>query len=126
MPALTVKDLGTKGPTSTPFDAVLLCLDRHLGYIVAHPTTKEGLTGQEAAELLCRNWFTVFGLMRELLSDKGSAFVSCWFKAFCHLQGVHKAESVAYLSRSNGRAENAGRQLFDRLVKLHRENKVKW
>ena len=33
---------------------------------------------------------------------------------------------MAYLSRSNGRAENAGRQLFDKLVELHRESKVNW
>ena len=88
MPALTVKELGNKGSTSTPFDAVLMCVDEHSGYIVAAPTTKEGLTGQRAAELLYRNWFTVFGPPRELISDKGSAFMSSWFKTFCHLQGV--------------------------------------
>ena len=33
---------------------------------------------------------------------------------------------MAYLSRSNGRAENAGRQLFDELAKPHQENKVNW
>ena len=44
--ALTVKEAGAKGSTSTPFDAVLMCVDRHSGYIVAASTTKEGLTGQ--------------------------------------------------------------------------------
>ena len=126
MPALTVKELGAKGSTSTPFDAILMCVDRHSGDIVAAPTTKEGLTAQRAAELLYRNWFTVFGPPGELISDKGNAFVSSWFKTFCHQQGVQKAESVAYLSRSNGRAENAGWQLFDKRAKLHRENKVNW
>ena len=46
MPALTVKGLGTKASTSTSFDAVLMCVDRHSGYIMAAPTTNEGLTGQ--------------------------------------------------------------------------------
>ena len=55
----------------------------------------------------------------QLIFDKGSAFVSSWFRTFCHVQGVYKAESVTYLSRSNGRAETAGRQLFDKLAKLH-------
>ena len=45
MPALTVKQLGTKGSTLTLCDAVLMCANGHLGYIVAAPTTK-GLTGQ--------------------------------------------------------------------------------
>ena len=98
---LTVKELSTKGSTSTPFDAILMCVDRHSGYIVAAPITKEGLTSQRAAKLLYRNWFTVFGPQRGLISDKGSAFVSSWFKTLCHLQGVHNAESMRYLSRSN-------------------------
>ena len=45
-PALTVKELSTKGSTSTPLDAVLMYMDQHLGYIVAVPTSKEGVTGQ--------------------------------------------------------------------------------
>ena len=113
MPGLTVRELGTIGSTSTPCNAVLMCVDRHSGYIVAAPTTKEGFTGQRAGKLLYRNWFTVFEPPHDLVSDKGRALVSSWFKSFCHPQGVHKAESVAYLSRSNGGADNAGRQLFD-------------
>ena len=54
MPALIVKELGSTGSTCTPLDAVLMCVDRHAGYIVAAPTTKEGLTGQRAAQLLYR------------------------------------------------------------------------
>ena len=126
MPALTMKELGTKRSTSTPFDAVLMCVDRHWGYTSAAPTTNEGLTGQRAADLLYHNWFTVFGPPRELITDNSCAFVSFCFKTFCHFEGVHKAESVAYLSRNNGEAENAGRQLFTKLAKLHRENKVHW
>ena len=102
-----------------------MCVDGQSGYIVAAPTTKEGLTGERAAEFFYSNWFTMFGSLCELISDKGSAFVGSWLKTFCHLQGVYKAESVAYLSRSNGRAENAGRQLFDKLAKLHSESKLR-
>ena len=126
MPALTVEELGTKGSTSTPFDTILLFVDRHSGYIVAAATTKEELTGQRAARLNYHNWFTVLGPPHELMSNKGSAFVSSWFNPFCQLQGVQKTESVAYLSSSNGRAENAGQQSFDKLAKLHQESKVNW
>ena len=49
MPALTVKEFGAKGSTVTPLDAILMCADRHSGYIVAALTTKEGVTGQQAA-----------------------------------------------------------------------------
>ena len=36
--------------------------------------------------------------------------------------GIRHAKSVAYLSRSNGRAEVAGRQLFEKLRKIHITN----
>ena len=38
------------------------------------------------------------------------------------LMGIPHAKSVAYLSRSNGRAEVAGRQLFEKLRKIHITN----
>ena len=37
--------------------------------------------------------------------------------------GIQHARSVAYLSRSDGRAEVAGRQLFEKLRKIHLTNK---
>ena len=40
----------------------------------------------------------------------------------CSLIGIRHAKSVAYLSRSNGRAEVAGRQLFEKLRKIHITN----
>ena len=40
----------------------------------------------------------------------------------CSLMGIRHAKSVAYLSRSNGRAEVAGRQLFEKLRKIHITN----
>ena len=36
--------------------------------------------------------------------------------------GIHHAKSFAYLSQSNGRAEVAGRQLFEKLRKIHLAN----
>ena len=39
----------------------------------------------------------------------------------CQFIGVRHARTVAYHSQSNGRAEVAGRQLFEQLKKLHLE-----
>ena len=58
-PALTVKVRRTKGSTSTPLDAFLMCVDRHSGYLVAAATTEEGLIGQRAAQVLYCNQFKV-------------------------------------------------------------------
>ena len=40
----------------------------------------------------------------------------------CSLMGIRHAKNVAYLSRSNSRAEVAGRQLFEKLRKIYITN----
>ena len=104
------------------FDCVVLCVDRHSGYVVAVPARKEGLLAKEVAVMMIRHWLTVFDIPRTICSDRGPQFTGGWFKAMCSLMGIRHAKSVAYLSRSNGRAEVAGRQLFVKLRKIHITN----
>ena len=104
------------------FDCVVLCVDRHSGYIVAVPARKKGLLAKEVAVMMVRHWLTVFGIPLSICSDRGPQFMGGWFKTMCSLMGIRHAKSVAYLSRSNGRAEVAGRQVFEKLRKIHLEH----
>ena len=104
------------------FDCVVLCVDRHSGYVVAVPARKRRLLAKEVAVMMIRHWLTVFDIPRTICSDRGPQFTGGWFKAMCSLMGIRHAKSVAYLSRSNGRAEVAGRQLFEKLRKIHITN----
>ena len=104
------------------FDCVVLCVDRHSGYVVAVPARKKGLLAKEVAVVMMLHWLTVFGIPRTICSDRGPQFTGGWFKAMCPLMGIRHAKSVAYLSWSNGRAEVAGRQLFEKLHKIHLAN----
>ena len=103
-------------------DCVVLCVDRHSGYVVAVPARKKGLLAKEVAVMMIRHWLTVFDIPRTICSDRGPQFTGGWFKAMCSLMGIRHAKSVAYLSRSNGRAEVAERQLFEKLRKIHITN----
>ena len=58
--------------------------------------------------MMIRHWLTVFDIPRTICSDRVPHFTGGWFKAMCSLMGIRHAQSVAYLSRSNGRAEVAG------------------
>ena len=104
------------------FDCVVLCVDRHSGYVVATPAGKRGLLAREVAVTMIRHWLIVFGIPRTICSDRGPQCTGGWFQAMCSLMGIRHAKSVAYLSRSNGRAEGAGRQLFEKLRKIHLAN----
>ena len=104
------------------FDCVVLCVDRHSGYVVAVPARKKALLAKEVAVMMIRHWLTVFDIPRTICSDPGPQFTGGWFQAMCSFMGICHAKTVAYLSRSNGRAEVAGRQLFEKLRKIHITN----
>ena len=104
-------------------DCVVLCVYRHSGYGLAVYARKRRLIAKEVAVMMIRHWLTVFGIPRTICSDCGPQFTGGWFKAMCSLMGIRHAKSVAYLSRSNGRADVAGRQLFEKPCKIYLTNK---
>ena len=104
------------------FDCVVLSVDRHSGYVVAFPARKRGLFAKEVAVMMIRHWLTIFDIPCTICSDRGPQFTGGWFKAMCSLMGIRHTKSVAYLSQSSCRAEVAGRQLFEKLRKIHITN----
>ena len=122
MPEVTVE-----GET---YNCVILAVDRHSGYIVAVPGKKSkkkdkkdkhgvGLQAKTVANAMIRHWLTTFDVPAVICSDRGSQFVGTWFKTMCKHMGIRHAKTVAYHSRSNGRAEVAGRQMFEKFCQLH-------
>ena len=122
MPEVTVE-----GET---YDCVIMAVDRHSGYIVAVPGKKSkkkdkkdkhgvGLQAKTVANAMIRHWLPIFDVPAVICSDWGSQFVGTWFKTMCKHMGIWHAKTVAYHSRSNGRAELAGRQMFERFCQLH-------
>ena len=122
MPEVTVE-----GET---YDCVILAVDRHSGYIVAVPGKKfkkkdkkdkhgVGLQAKTVANAMIRHWLMIFDVPAVMCSDRGSQFVGTWFKTMCKHMGIRHAKTVAYHNRSNGRAEVAGRQMFEKFRQLH-------
>ena len=105
------------------FDCVVLYVDRQSGYMVAVPARKKGFLAKEVAAMMICHWLIVLGIPRTICSDRGPQFTGGRFKAMCSLMGIRQVKSVAYLNRFNGQAEVAGRQLFEKLRKIHFTNK---
>ena len=112
------------------YDCVILAVNRHSGYIVAVPGKKSkkkdkkdkhgvGLQAKTVANAMIRHWPTIFDVPAVICSDRGSQFVGTWIKTMCKHMGIRHAKTVAYHSRSNGRAEVAGRQMFEQFRQLH-------
>ena len=112
------------------YDCVILAVDRYSWYIVAVPGKNSkkkdkkdkqgvGLQAKTVANAMIRHWLTIFDVPAVICSDRGSQFVGMWFKTMCKHMGIRHAKTVAYHSRSNGRAEVAGRQMFEKFRQLH-------
>ena len=112
------------------YNRVILAVDRHSEYIVAVPGKKSkkkdkkdkhgvGLQAKTVANAMIRHWLTIFDVPAVICSNRGSQFVGKWFKTMCKHMGIRHAKTVAYHSRSNGRAEVAGRQMFEKFRQLH-------
>ena len=112
------------------YDCVILAVDRHSTYIVAVPGKKSkkkdkkdkhgvGLQAKTLPNTMIRHWLTICDVPAVICSDRGSQFVGTWFKTMCKHMGIRQAKTVAYHSRSNGRAEVAGRQMFEKFRQLH-------
>ena len=108
------------------FDAFLLWVDRHSGWMVARPTQYDGLTGEKAAKLMIENSWGEMGIPFTITSDLGPQFISGWWKTMCSRLGIRQAYSQAYRSQTNGRAEVAGRVIQDILRKMHAETGINW
>ena len=107
------------------FDAILLCVDRHSGWVVALPCAIKGLTGVKAAKMLYAVW-RQFGVPSIVTTDLGSQFISAWWRTMCACMGIRSAYSQAYHHQANGRAERAGRHVIERLRRVHVENGLPW
>ena len=78
-----------------------------------------GLQSKTVTQAMIRHWLTIFNVPAVICSDRRSQFVGSWFKSMCKHMGIRHAKTVAYHSRSNGRAEVDGRQMFEKFRQLH-------
>ena len=90
------------------FDTIILCVDRHSGWIVAVPALTKGLTGGKVVRAMLHSQWQLFGIPSIITSDQGSHFLSSWWQTLCAGLGVRLGQSQAYHHASNGGAEVAG------------------
>ena len=114
------------------YDCIISAVDRHSGCIVAVPGKKSkkknknnkhgvGLQAKAVTQAMMRHWLTIFNVPVVICCDPGSQDVGSSFNSMCKHMGMRHAKTVAYHSRSNGRAEVAGRQILEKFRQLHIE-----
>jgi len=124
--AVDIFSLPTTEWNGQTFDSLLVCVDRHSGWILARPCQKLGLTAEKAAHLLLDGGWETFGVPSVNTSDQGPQFVGQWWKTMCAHLGIRVAYSQAYRAQANGRAEEAGKSIIRALRKIPAQGHANW
>ena len=78
------------------------------------------------ARLLVEHVISRHGVPRELLSDRGPAFLSKLLKEVCQLMGIKKTNTTAYHPQTDGLVERFNRTLIDMLAKTVEKSGRDW
>ena len=106
------------------YDALLLCVDRHSGWIAAIPTQKKGLTAEKVAHIMMDNIWSIFGVPTVVTSEQGLSFVRPWWRTVCAKLGIRTAYRKAHRAQGNGRAEVARKANLQFAAEIARGGKV--
>ena len=71
-------------------------------------------------------FFAIFGLPRQLHSDRGKNFEGKLFHELCKLAGVEKSSTTAFHPQSDGQCERMNRTLLQMLKATCDENPQNW
>ena len=122
--ALDIFSMPTTVLNKKKYDAMVVCVDRHSGWMVAVPCLLKGLTGAKVAQKMLKYQWQIFGIPNVITSDQGSHFFGSWFETLAAGLGVRHVCSHAYHHQANGRAEMAGQQLMERLRKMNAKENI--
>ena len=97
-------------PESLTFNAILVMVDYATKMKILVPTTVE-LSSKGAAELFKIHGFKRFGFPGEVVSDRGTQFVSEFMKELYKLVGIKGLPSTAYHPQTDGQTERVNQEV---------------
>ena len=88
-------------------------------YLIKWPEvfTTSDQTALTIAKLFVEQIVCCHGVRAQLLSDRGTAFLSCLLMEICEFLGVEKLNTIAYHPQTDGLAERFNRTLTDMLAR---------
>lgn len=90
--------------TQTLHDVILVVVDRLSKYAHFIPTTAT-VTPEDLAHVLVDRVFKLYGMPREVLTERGSVFTSALTQALFKSLGTRSVSSTAYHPQTDGQTE---------------------
>jgi hypothetical protein len=100
-------------------DALLVVVDRFIKYALFVPMIKT-LTSSALADLLLARVFSEKGLPKGIISDRGSIFISHFWKEFCYHLAVKRRLSTAWHLQTDGQTERIN-QIIEQYLRFYCE-----
>lgn len=115
--------LGPLQSTSKRYNHILAIIDSFSKFVWLYPT--RSTTTDEVIDRLSRQKST-FGNPSCIVTDRGTAFTSEQFQAYCNDENITHARITTGLPRSNGQVERINRSIIPILTKLSADDPSKW
>lgn len=92
------------------YDAILVVVDRHSKMVRLIPCTQK-TTAEQLATLLFDDVFSLFGIPKSIVSDRGSLFTSRYWETLCYLLTIRRKLSTAFHPQTDGQTERLNQVL---------------
>lgn len=103
-------DFVTDLPLSNGFTAILVIIDRFSKSCRLVPL--KGLpTTMETAQAMFHHVFRNYGILEDIISDRGTQFTSQVWRAFCKQLDINVSLTSGYHPQANGQAERLNQEL---------------
>jgi hypothetical protein len=103
---------------------ILVILDEFTRY--PEVITLRDMTAHTVARVFFDQWILRYGLPQEIITDRGSNFVSDLFTSLCKLLRIKKLTTAAYRPQANGSNERLHRTLYTILRGLREVGYISW
>ena len=78
------------------------------------------------AKVLVNQFFTTYGWLDKILTDRGTSFENYLFHEICHMAKIQKLRTGSYRPQTNGQCERFNKTLLNMLGTLPNSAKKKW
>ncbi|UYV67102.1 hypothetical protein LAZ67_4003898, partial [Cordylochernes scorpioides] len=110
---LALDFIGPLETTPRGYSSILTIVDLFTKFPILIPTKDQ--CANTVIRALLERIITTFGVPKTILSDRGSAFMSCVFKGVCKAMGVGAVNTSAWRPQSNGAVERLNRTVIESL-----------
>jgi len=100
-------DFITKLPTSQGYDSILTITDHDCTKAALFIPCNETITSEGVAKLYLQHTYLHYGILKRLITDRGSQFVSIFMRNLCQVLGIKQNISSAYHPQTDGQSERS-------------------